>query len=106
MAGPSDGRESRDTQSRYRRAALEQPLRRRIARRLAEGGEASAVELAAALEAPLGRVAYHLRVLRRRRVLRVVPRRNPTPPRYRWGPDAQWARAMLADEGTGDEKDA
>lgn len=99
MAGPRDGGESRDKEDRLRRAALYQPLRRRVARRLlAEGEEASAGELAAALEAKRGRVAYHLRVLAKRGVLRVVPKRNPAPPRYRWGPDAQWAREMLADD--------
>ncbi|HET9163615.1 MAG TPA: helix-turn-helix domain-containing protein [Solirubrobacterales bacterium] len=78
------------------------PLRRRIARRLAGGEEASALELAAALGASRGRVAYHLGVLVKHRVLQVVPRCNPTPPRYRWGPEAQWARDILAE----DEKDA
>jgi helix-turn-helix protein len=102
MAGPRDGGESRNEESHYRRAALCHPLRRRIARRLAGGEEASAHELASELGAPRGRVAYHLGVLVKRRVLKVVPRCNPTPPRYRWGPDAQWARDMLAE----DEKDA
>ncbi len=98
MAGPRDGGESRGKEARYRRAALHQPLRRRIARRLAEGEEACADELASELGAPRGRVAYHLSVLLSRRVLQVVPRRNPAPPRYRWGPDAQWARDVLAEE--------
>lgn len=98
MAGPRDGGESRDEESHYRRAALFQPLRKRIARHLAEGEEASAAELAAALGAPRGRVAYHLMVLLSRRIVRVVPRRNPAPPRYRWEPEAEWARELLAEE--------
>ena len=96
MAG-SGGRE-RDRGSHYRRAAMLQPLRRRIVRSLAPGREASAAELAAELEQPLGRIAYHLRVLTRRRVLTVVPKRRPAPPLYRWSADAQWAREMLAEE--------
>jgi DNA-binding transcriptional ArsR family regulator len=104
MAGPPrDGGERRDKESHYRRAALEHPLRLRIARRLAGGEEASRGELAVELEAAPSRVAYHLRLLRRRRVLQVAPRRNPAPPRYRWGPDAEWALEMLAGK---DEKDA
>jgi DNA-binding transcriptional ArsR family regulator len=104
MAGPPrDDGESRDEESHYRRAALQHPLRLRIARCLAGGGEASGDELAVELGAAPARVAYHLRLLRRQRVLQVVPRRNPTPPRYRWGPDAEWALEMLAGK---DEKDA
>lgn len=70
---------------------------------MADGEEASGAELAAELEATPGSVAYHLRVLCRWRVLRMAPSCNPAPPRYRWGPDAEWAREMLARE---DEKDA
>ena len=101
MAGPRDRGESRNEKSHYRRAALCHPLRRRIAQRLAGGEEASVHELATALGAPRGRVAYHLSVLLKRGVLQVAPRCNPTSPRYRWGPDAQWARDLLAE----DEKD-
>ena len=85
MAGPRDGGESRNKESHYRRAALFHPLRRRIARRIAGGEEAGAQGLAAELGTPRGRVAYHLGVLVRRGALRVAPRCNPTPPRYRWG---------------------
>jgi DNA-binding transcriptional ArsR family regulator len=102
MGRPRDGGESRDKQSHYRRAALFHPLRRRIARRMADGGEASAIKLAAELRAPRGRVAYHLRVLVKRQVLQAVPTCNPAPPRYRWDAQAQWARDLLAE----DEKDA
>jgi hypothetical protein len=74
------------------------PLRQRIARLLADGEEAAAGSLSAELEQPLGRIAHHLRILVRRRVLRVVPRRRPAPPLYRWSDDAQWAREMLVEE--------
>lgn len=103
VAGSSDRGESRDKESRHRRAALLQPLRRRIARRLCDGEEASAGELATELGETLGGVAYHLCVLRRQGVLRAVPRRGPAPPRYRWHPDAVWADELLAEE---DEKGA
>jgi len=99
MGKPNDGGESRDKQGHRRRAALCQPLRMRVARRLEAGGEASAEELAAELGAPRGRVAYHLRVLVRCEALRVVPRCNPAPPRFRWNPDAGWARDLLAELG-------
>ena len=65
MGRASGGGESRDREERHRRAALGQPLRRRIAKRLDEGSGASAGELAAELGVSVGRVAYHLRVLHR-----------------------------------------
>lgn len=99
MGRPKDGGESRDKQEHRRRAALGQPLRVRVARRLEAGGEASAEELAAELRAPRGRVAYHLRVLVRSGPLRVVPRCNPASPRFRWNPDADWAHDLLAEGG-------
>jgi DNA-binding transcriptional ArsR family regulator len=74
------------------------PLRQRIARLLSSGSEATAVELSTELEQPLGTVRHHLRVLRRRGVLKAVPRRRPTAPRYRWADDADWAREMLVEE--------
>ena len=77
---------------------MSHPLRRRIARSLTTGVEAGATELSRELGQPLGRVRYHLRVLTRRRVLKVVSRRRPNPPLYRWSEDAGWARDMLAGE--------
>jgi DNA-binding transcriptional ArsR family regulator len=74
------------------------PLRQRIARLLAAGVEVAAAELSTKLDQPLARIRYHLRVLVRRRVLKVVPRRRPTPPLYRWSDDARWAREMLVEE--------
>jgi hypothetical protein len=95
MAGPSREHES---ESHYRRAAMFHPLRQRIGRLLSGGvPEVGAGELSAELEQPVGRIAYHLRVLVRRRVLKVVPRRRPAPPLYRWSEDAGWAREMLVE---------
>lgn len=45
--------------------ALSHPLRQRILERLSEGDEASPNQLARVLDAPLGNVAYHVRVLHR-----------------------------------------
>ncbi len=97
MAGFGVGDEQ-DRENHYRRATMLHPSRQRIARRLSDGEEASTAALAAQLEEPAGRVAYHVRVLVRRGVLKVVPRRRPKPPLYRWSADAQWAREMLAKE--------
>lgn len=97
MAGSSGGKEH-DKENHYRQAAMFHPLRQRIARLLSGGGEVAAGELSAKLEQPLGRIAYHLRILVRRRVLRVVPKRRPAPPRYRWSEDARWAQEMLVEE--------
>jgi DNA-binding transcriptional ArsR family regulator len=75
------------------------PLRQRIARQIASGEELGVAELAAELGEARGRISYHLRILVRRGVLKVVPKRRPTPPLYRWHSDAQWAREMLDGEG-------
>ena len=45
--------------------ALSHPLRQRILERLSAGGEASPKQLSRVLEAPLGNVAYHVRMLER-----------------------------------------
>jgi Helix-turn-helix domain len=97
MAGSIDGGE-RNRENHYRRAAMFHPLRQRIAHLLSGGVETAAIELSAKLEEPLGRIAYHLRVLVKRGVLKVVPKRRPTPPIYRWSDDARWAREMLVEE--------
>jgi DNA-binding transcriptional ArsR family regulator len=96
MAGSGDREHARE--NHYRRAAMFHPLRQRISRLLVGDVEAAAAELSAKLEQPLGMVGHHLRVLVRRRVLKVVPARRPTPPRYRWADDARWAREMLVEE--------
>jgi hypothetical protein len=97
MAGSGHDGE-RDRESHYRRAAMSHPLRRHIARRLSHDEEAGTAEISAELGEAHGRIAYHVRVLARRGVLRVVPKRRPAPPLYRWSADARWAREMLAEE--------
>jgi DNA-binding transcriptional ArsR family regulator len=97
MAGSSDGRE-RGREDYYRRAAMFHPLRQGIARLLSGGVEATAAELSVKLDQPFARIRYHLRILVRRRALKVVPKRRPNPPLYRWSDDARWAREMLVEE--------
>jgi hypothetical protein len=97
MAGSGSGR-GRGEEGHYRRAAMFHPLRQRIARLLSGGLELAPGDLSAKLEQPLGRTAYHLHVLARRRVLKVVPKRRRTSPPYRWSEDARWAREMLVEE--------
>lgn len=97
MAWTGDGSE-RERESHYRRAAMFHPLRQRIARSLSGGAEVAAAELSSRLDQPLGRIAYHLRILARRRVLKVVPRLRPRPPLYRWSDDAGWAKDMLVED--------
>jgi DNA-binding transcriptional ArsR family regulator len=74
------------------------PLRQGIAARLLHGEELDVPRLAADLDEAPARIAYHLRVLTRHRVLKVVPRRNPNPPLYRFAAEAPWIREMLAGE--------
>lgn len=95
MAG--SGNREHEGENHYRRAAMFHPLRQRIGRTLAGGAELAAAELSLELKQPLGRIGYHLRVLTRRGVLKVVPRRRPTRPRYRWSDDAGWAKEMLVE---------
>lgn len=97
MAGFGDRRE-RDRESHYRCAVMLHPLRQRIAGALSRGGEAGVAELAAELEVAPGRVAHHVRVLKRHGVLKVVPKRRPAQPLYRWSADARWAKEMLDKE--------
>jgi len=97
MAGTSEGGK-RERETHYRRAAMFHPLRQRIGRLLPAGAEIAAAELSTKLEQPLGRITYHLRVLVRRGVLKVVSKRPHTPPLYRWSDDAGWAREMLVED--------
>lgn len=97
MAGFKDRRERRDREKRYRRAAMLHPLRQRIARQLLDGREVDAGWIAVELDQPLGRIAYHLRVLRRRGALRAFAQGPAAPALYRWSPQAHWARKMLAE---------
>jgi DNA-binding transcriptional ArsR family regulator len=97
MAGSKDGGKRRDRENHYRCAAFLHPLRHQILC-LTFGSEGVGVgEIATELDEAPGRVAYHLRVLTRRNALKVVPKRRPAPPLYRWSPDAEWARKMLGE---------
>lgn len=102
MAGSKDSGERRDKENHYRHAALFHQLRQRILRLMFDGREAGVGEIAAELDEPRGRIAYHLRVLVRRDALKGVARCRPAPPLYRWSPQAQWARKMLG----GDDEQA
>lgn len=97
MAGSKDGGERRDKEHRYRRAALAHPVRQGILCLMLDGIEAGAAEIAAELGEAPGRIAYHLRVLRRRRALRGIAKDPPAPPSFRLAPQALWARKMLAE---------
>jgi DNA-binding transcriptional ArsR family regulator len=97
MAGSEDGRKRRDKKSHYRRAALQHPLRRRILRLMSDGAESGADEIANELGEALTRVTYHLRVLVRRNALKATARGRSLPARYRWAPQAHWARKMLGE---------
>jgi DNA-binding transcriptional ArsR family regulator len=92
----ADGKGSKE--ERYRCATMLHPLRRRIARLLCGEEELGAAEIAGRLKEPHDRIAYHLRVLFRRRVLEAVPRCRPHPALYRFSPQAEWAREMLVEE--------
>ena len=97
-SGPRDGGRRRDGEDRDRRAAIEHPLRETILRLLLDGEPLGAAEIASCLDEPLGRIARHLRVLVKCRALKVVPRRRPAPPIYRFSPEAGWARKMLGED--------
>jgi DNA-binding transcriptional ArsR family regulator len=79
--------------------ALSHPLRQRILERLNAGGEASPNELARLLGAPLGNVAYHVRMLLELgcvELTRTRPRRGALEHYYRaiahpWLDAEQWA---------------
>jgi DNA-binding transcriptional ArsR family regulator len=80
--------------------ALSHPLRQRILERLSVGGEASPNQLARALDAPLGNVAYHVRILHQLGFVELVgtrQRRGALEHHYRalahpWLDAEQWAR--------------
>jgi DNA-binding transcriptional ArsR family regulator len=79
--------------------ALSHPLRQRILERLSAAGEASPNELARVLDAPLGNVAYHVRMLLGLgcvELTRTRPRRGALEHYYRatahpWLDAEQWA---------------
>ena len=95
MAGAAHGRGHGDGRERRRRAVMGHPLRRRIGRALADEREAGVAEIAAELEEAPALVTYHVRLLFRRGVLKAVPSGSPSPPVYRWSPQAGWARKLL-----------
>lgn len=84
--------------------ALSHPLRQRILERLSASGEASPTQLARALDAPLGNVAYHVRILHRLGFVELVgtrQRRGALEHRYRalshpWLDAEQWSRLPAA----------
>jgi DNA-binding transcriptional ArsR family regulator len=84
--------------------ALSHPLRQLILERLSGGGEASPKELARALDAPLGNVAYHVRILERLGFLKLVgtrQHRGALEHHYRalahaWPDAEQWAQLPTA----------
>lgn len=97
MAGSKDGGERREKEHHYRRAALAHPVRQGILCLMLDGMEAGAAEIAVVLAEEPGRIAYHLRVLTRRRAVRGIAKDPPAPPYYRLAPQALWARRMLAE---------
>jgi DNA-binding transcriptional ArsR family regulator len=105
MAGSKDGGERRDMEHRYRRAALAHPVRQGILCLMLDGMEAGAAEIAGVLAEDPGRIAYHLRVLRRRGALKGVAKDSPAPPFFRLAPGALWARKMLAELTRRDKED-
>jgi DNA-binding transcriptional ArsR family regulator len=105
MAGSKGGGKRRDKEQHYRRAALAHPVRQGVLRLLLDGMEAGAVEIAAELNEAPGRIAHHLRALRRRGVVRGVAKDPPAPPRFRLAPQTMWARKMLAELAKEDRED-
>jgi hypothetical protein len=106
MAGPEDGDKRRDRESHYRRAAVLHPLRRKVLRLAGDRKERGVAEIAAKLEQPPVRVAYHVRALLRRRALRIAPRRRPNPPLFFQAPEAEWVREMLDEIDDQDAREA
>jgi len=99
MAGAAHGRgHGGGGRERRRRALMRHSLRQRIGAMLVDGREAGAKEIAAELKEAPARVAYHLRVLFRGGVLKAVPSGHPSPPVYRWSPQAGWARKLLDED--------
>jgi DNA-binding transcriptional ArsR family regulator len=87
--------------------ALRHPLRRRILRAMTTEEDLSPTELAEILDAPLTKVAYHVRVLAECAAVNLVhtqPARGSMEHFYSVAFDAAWAREML-DFSDGDESD-
>ena len=80
--------------------ALNHPLRRQILRAMPDGNATSPRELADRLEAPLGNLAYHVRVLADCGALELVDERRvrgTTQHFYRSKVTAGWAHSLLQD---------
>lgn len=92
------GRGHSGGERRRRCAVMLHPLRQRIGRLLLDDRESGAAEIAAELEEAPATIAYHLRLLFRRQVLKAVPSGRPSPPVYRWSPEAGWARKLLGED--------
>jgi hypothetical protein len=105
MAGFEDGRERQDKEHYFRRAALAHPMRQGILCLMLDGMEAGAAEIAAVLAEEPGRIAYHLRVLTKRRALKGIAKDPPAPPCFRLVPQALWVRKMLAELAKQDRED-
>jgi DNA-binding transcriptional ArsR family regulator len=101
MAGSRDSG-CGEGEDRRRCATVLHPLRRAILRLLGDDRELDVEEIAAELEQPQARVAAHVRVLVRHEALKIEPRTKPNRPRYRWSPDADWARKLLDEFDEGD----
>jgi DNA-binding transcriptional ArsR family regulator len=101
MAGSRDSG-CGEGEDRRRCGAVLHPLRRGILRLLSNGRELGVEEIAAELEQPPARIAAHVRVLVGRGALKIEPRAKPNRPRYRWSPDADWARKLLDEIDQGD----
>ena len=89
--------------------ALAHPLRRRILRAMSTSAPASPVGIARTLDAPLGDVAYHFRILDEHDVLNLVDTRQVRGARehfYRSTVKSAWAKAALEDCRREDEHDA
>lgn len=100
MAGSKGSKKRRDRNHGIL-AALQHPTRRRILRLLADGRKVSPSALATELDEPLGRVAYHARVLARCGALKAAGERRAggtTQRFYRRSLDAKWAQGMLEEE--------
>jgi predicted ArsR family transcriptional regulator len=95
MAGLEDWGKPENREGHYQCAAVLHPLRGRVLRLMLGGREMSVADLAAELGQARGRIAYHLRVLIKRKALKVRSGCGSGPPLYRWAPQAHWARKML-----------
>lgn len=95
MAGLENCGKREDREEHYRCAAVLHPLRGQVLRLMLSGKERTVADIAAELGHSLGRIGYHLRVLKRREALKARSGSGADRPLYRWAPGAHWARKML-----------